>query len=98
MKGIRIELSKLWRRNVLKIMHVMHFTQVDLGIKCNHTRQAISNMLNRDDYHLTGIQFLGTIHALKEMIEESNRDNRNKLLASEYLEEIQQEYLKKGLR
>lgn len=95
--GIRIGLSKLWRKNFTEIMGIMHFTQKDIGKKMGVTRQAVSNMLTRADFHLTVVQFLGTVHGIQEMIDESDADERNKKLAHEYLKEINDNFREKGL-
>ena len=96
-QGIRIELSKLWRKNVDEIRSIMHFTQNDISEKFGVTRQSISTWLTRPDFHLTAVQFLGSLHGIREMINESEADERNKKLAYEYLEEIESEYEKNGL-
>lgn len=95
--GIRIELSQLWRKNVIEIMSIMHFTQADVAEKMGMTRQSISNMLNRPDFHLTAVQLLGTLQGLNEMIAESDADERIKKLAYEFVNEINEDYLRKGL-
>ena len=70
MAQVSMELSKLWRNNVRVILRCMDITQENLAKACGVSRSGISTMLNREDYRLTGIQFLGTMHALKYMIED----------------------------
>lgn len=96
-KGIRVELVELWRRNVRIIFDVMHFTQTDLADKMGRTRTSISTMMTREDLHMTAIQFLGSLRGLEEMIWESDADELSKALALSYLDEIDKDYLEKGL-
>lgn len=96
-KGIRLELAMLWRKNVKMIMDLMRFTQKDIASKIECSRPNVSYMLSNDDFHLTGIQFLGTLRCLHEMIEESDINEERKAFARSYWEEIDQDYQDKGL-
>jgi len=54
-------------------------------------------MMSNKDFHMTAIQFLGTMQGIKEMIEESDDDERKKKLSMEFWNEINNDYLEKGL-
>lgn len=95
--GIRVDLVAIWQRNVRNIFDVMHFTQADLAKKMDRTRTSISNMMSNKEFHLTAIQFLGTMRGIKEMIDESDADERKKKLAMEFWKDINDDYLKNGL-
>ncbi len=95
--GIRTDLVAIWRQNIRNIFDVMHFTQADLATKMDRSRVSISNMMSNKDFHLTAIQFLGTMRGIKEMIDETDANERKKELAMEFWKDIDDEYLKNGL-
>ena len=95
---IREELAILWQRNVHMILNIANFRHEELGKMVGVKRQTINTMLNRDDHHLTGIQFLGTMQGLKRMIEVWSADERLKNLVLDLYEEIDNNYKEKGLK
>ncbi len=96
--GIREELAILWQRNVQMILCIANFRHEDLGDMIGVSRQTISTMLRRDDHHLTGIQFLGTMQGLRYMIEAWSADDRLKNLVLDLYSEIDNNYKEKGLK
>lgn len=96
--GIRRDLVVIWRNNMKEIMRIMNFTQADLAKKMDRTRQSICIMMSNQEFHLTAIQFLGTMQGMNEMIEESDADDGKKRLAMDYWNMINDVYLRNGLR
>ena len=66
-EGVSKELANQWRYAVRTILKQLGYRQEDLAKECGISRQALATMLNREDMHLTVIQFLGTTQALREM-------------------------------
>ena len=95
--GIRENLVKLFRKNVDDIFCVMRFTQADLANQLNLSRVSVNKMISNKDHYLSVVQFLGSLQGIKEMIEESDADDRKKRLAMEYWKEIHDNYLEGGL-
>ena len=96
--GVRIELAKLWRENVRKIIGLMPFGQCDIAKEMGFTSQSFTHMLNNKDFHLTNLQFFSSMFVLKEMIVEADvKDFRIKEIAEEALHEIYLEYKENGI-
>lgn len=96
-KGIRVELSRIWRKNVIHILDEMGILHQELAERCGLKRSSITTMLTREDYHLTGIQFLATIRAIRDMIMDSNIPDLDRCKLLEYLNEIENDYQENGL-
>ena len=96
--GIRKDLAMQWRIAVNEILHQLGKTRQDLADFCGLSRVSICMMLCRDDCHLTGIQFLGTMRALEEMIKSSSIDPIRKEAAQKHYDKINDDYLNHGFR
>lgn len=97
-KGIRTDLVLMWRIALRNILWELGKRQEDFAKKIGLSRQSLSTMLQRDDLHLTGIQFLGTMRGLEEMIRESDADQIRKNAAWSYWEQVDAFYHKFGFR
>ena len=93
-EGVRTDLVKLWRRNTRLILLRLNETETRLAEKCGISVSSISMMLQRDDYRLTTLQLLGTMHALQMLIleHEFNREAWN------LWNEVHKEYSEDGLK
>jgi len=69
--GIRYDLVVLWRKNVRGILDILGCSQGELAKACGICRSSITLLLTNREHRLTGIQFLGTMHALDRIIETS---------------------------
>ena len=96
-KGIRVELSRIWRRNVIHILDRMDILHQELAERCGLKRSSITTMLTREDYHLTGIQFLATMYVIRQMIAEADLPNPDKRELLDCLNEIENDYQANGL-
>lgn len=94
--GIRIDLVKMWRTNVADILSILHYTRADLAKALGTSRQTVSNIFNNPDYYMTAVQFLGSIYGLRELIDQSDRDERLKNVATSLLHDLDWEYLNHG--
>lgn len=94
--GIQKDLVYIWRIAVKNILWELGKTRKDLADHCGLSRQSLTLMLCRDDLHLTGIQFLGTLRALDEMIRECDADQIRKQCAQQYYDKVEACYLKTG--
>jgi hypothetical protein len=94
--GIQKDLVVLWRMTVRNILYALEKRQQDLADICGLSRQSLATMLCRDDFHLTGIQFLGTMRALEELIRDCDADRERKRCARTYYDKLQECYAKTG--
>lgn len=94
---INKELYDLWLKNTKLILGITGYTQADLAKKCGISRQAISAIMNdRNECHITVIQYLATIFVLREMIEEAEIDHRIKTVAMDFWRELNENSKKRG--
>lgn len=93
---IRKDFVDLWKWNVDEIMFVMKFSKTELATRTGISRQTL---YKTDDkiYNISGPRVLGTMYALRTMIDESDTDKRRKERASKLLDELDKEYREKGL-
>ena len=96
--GIRKDLAMQWRIAVNGILYQLGKTRQDLADFCLLSRVSITKMLCRDDYQLTGVQFLGTMRALEEMIKSSAVNPVRKKAAQKYYDDVNNDYLSHGFR
>lgn len=89
---IKKELYDSWLKKTKLILLIIGCTQADLAKKCGVSRQAMSAIINgKNDSHITIIQYLATIFALHEMIEEAETDNRIKEVAMDLWKELKED-------
>lgn len=96
--GIRKDLAMKWRIAVNEILYQLGKTRQDLADFCLLSRVSITKMLCRDDCQLTGIQFLGAMRAIEEMIKSSAVDPIRKEAAQKHYDMVNDDYLNHGFR
>ena len=95
-EGIRIDLVKLWRTNTWIIVHLLGYKTSDLAKKVDVSRQLITTLFNNKYYRMTGIQFLGLMEGMRELMDEK-RNLPEYEKAMKFYMEIKEEYTKNGL-
>ena len=69
-KGLSVSFAIGFREGVRKILELRHVTQNELSNMIGIKRQSLSMILTRDDYRITGLQFMGIMMALKLLIDD----------------------------
>ena len=69
-KGLSVSFAIEFRKGVRKILELRHVTQNELSNMIGIKRQSLSLILTRDDYRITGLQFMGIMMALKLLIDD----------------------------
>lgn len=95
--GIRPDLAALWRRNVRGILSILGCSQGELATACGVSRASINAFLRNREHRLTGIQFLGTMHALDRIIDRADVSWQTRSLARDLWDQINEEWKVNGL-
>ena len=69
-KGLSVSFAIEFRKGVRKILELRHLTQNELSDMVGIQRQSLSLILTRDDYRITGLQFMGIMMALRLLIDD----------------------------
>ena len=69
-KGLSVSFAIEFRKGVRRILELRHLTQNELSNMIGLKRQSLTLILTRDDYHVTGLQFMGIMMALKLLIDD----------------------------
>lgn len=97
-KGIRPDLAELFQKNVPMILSYTGYCKSNLAKECGVSRQAIYNILNNNERHVTAIQFLAIMQVLAWMIYNSNMNSEKTDLAKQLWTEVNQFYRTNGIK
>lgn len=93
-EGVRTDLVALWRKNIREIMNRLNISYEELGKTCGVSHTSACSMLTRADMRLTGLQFLGVMHAIEALLTTRKYDEQSYYL----FDEIEDEWSSNGLK